>query len=108
VMNNHSYNETRNRNLAAFTGRQFQTGKDLTSYLGDPDVDFAKIAEAYSIKGEKVHDPQDLGSALQRAVKAMKGGRPYLLDLEVARDGIFAESTWHSEFSVAELRGQKS
>ena len=108
VMNNHSYNETRNRNLAAFTGRQFQTGKDLTSYLGDPDVDFAKIAEAYSIKGEKVHDPQDLGPALQRAVKTMKGGRPYLLDLEVARDGIFAESTWHSEFSVAELRTQKS
>ena len=108
VMNNHSYNETRNRNLAAFTGRQFQTGKDLTSYLGDPDVDFAKIAEAFGIKGEKVHDPQELGSALQRAVKTMKDGRPYLLDLEVERDGIFAESTWHSEFSVAGLRSKKS
>ena len=108
IMNNHSYNETRNRNLSAFAGRQFQTGKDLTSYLGDPDVDFAKIAEAYSIKGEKVHDPKDLGPALQRAVKTMREGRPYLLDLEMERDGIFAESTWHPEFSVARLRNRKS
>jgi len=62
VMNNHSYNDTRIRNLSAFPGQQqFQTGKDLTSYLGDPDVDFAKIAEAYGIKGVKVYDPKDLG-----------------------------------------------
>ena len=108
VMNNHCYNETRNRNLSASAGQQFQTGRELTSYLGDPDVDFAKIAEAYSIKSEKIHDPQDLGSALQRAVKTMRDGRPYLLDLEVARDGILAESTWHSGFSVAEQRHQKS
>ena len=107
VMNNHCYNETRNRNLSASAGRQFQTGRELTSYLGDPDVDFAKIAEAYSIKGEKVHDPKDLGPALKRAVKTMNGGRPYMLDLEVARDGIFAESTWHSGFSVAELGDRK-
>ena len=107
VMNNHCYNETRNRNLSASAGQQFQTGRELTSYLGDPDVDFAKIAEAYSIKGEKIYDPKDLGSALKRAVKTMKDGRPYLLDLEVARDGIFAESTWHSGFSVAELGDRK-
>ena len=108
VMNNHCYNETRNRNLSASAGQQFQTGRELTSYLGDPDVDFAKIAEAYSIKGEKIYDPKDLGSALKRAVKTMKDGRPYLLDLEVARDGIFAESTWHSGFSVAKQNNPKS
>ena len=102
VMNNHSYNETRNRNLS-FGGRQYRTGKDLTSYLGDPDVDFSKIAEAYSIKAEKIYDPNELGPALQRAVKTMREGRPYLLDLEVERDGIFSENTWHSDFSIAEL-----
>ena len=107
-MNNHCYNETRNRNLSASAGRQFQTGRELTSYLGDPDVDFSKIAEAYSIKGEKIHDPKDLGAALKRAVKTMKDGRAYVLDLEVTRDGIFAESTWHSGFSVSELGNRKS
>jgi thiamine pyrophosphate-dependent acetolactate synthase large subunit-like protein len=109
VMNNHSYNDTRIRNLTAFAGQQqFQTGKDLTSYLGDPNVDFAKIAEAYGIKAEKVYDPKDLGPALQRAVKTLRDGRPYLLDLEVERDGLFAQSTWHPEFSVAGLRSRKS
>ncbi len=109
VMNNHSYNDTRIRNLTAFPGQQqFQTGKDLTSYLGDPDVDFAKIAAAYGIKGEKVYDPKDLGPALQRAVKTMREGRPYVLDLEVERDGLFAQSTWHPEFSVAGLRSRRS
>ena len=109
VMNNHSYNDTRIRNLTAFAGQQqFQTGKDLTSYLGDPNIDFAKIAEAYGIKAEKVYDPKDLGPALQRAVKTLRDGRPYLLDLEVERDGLFAQSTWHPEFSVAGLRSRKS
>ena len=107
VMNNHSYNETRNRNLS-FGGTQFKTGKDLTSYLGDPDVDFSKIAAAYNIKGEKIFDPDDLGPALQRAVKTMREGRPYLLDLEVERDGIFSENTWRSPFSIAQLRNQRS
>ena len=107
VMNNHSYNETRNRNLS-FAGRQFQTGRDLTSYLGDPDVDFSKIAAAYGIRSEKVYDPNDLGPALNRAVKSMREGRPVLLDLEVERDGILSESTWHPHFSIAQLRKQRS
>lgn len=106
VMNNHSYNETRNRNLGA-NGRQFKTGKDLTSYLGDPDVDFTKIAEAFGIDGQKVFDPADLGPAIQRALKTMKDGKPFLLDLEVARDGILADSDWHPQFSIAELGGRK-
>ena len=105
VMNNHGYNETRVRNLSALAGgRQYQTGRDMTSYLGDPDVDFAKIAEGYKIKGEKVHDPSDLTLALQRAVKTMRDGKPYLLDLEVGREGMLAESTWHPGFSIAGLR----
>lgn len=102
VMNNHSYNETRNRNMSA-NGRQFQTGKELTSYLGDPDIDFTKIAEAFGIAGQKVFDPADLGPAIQRALKTMRDGKPFLLDLEVARDGMLSGSNWHSPFSIAQL-----
>jgi thiamine pyrophosphate-dependent acetolactate synthase large subunit-like protein len=102
VMNNYSYNETRSRNLSA-GGRQFQTGRELTSYLGDPKVDFSKIAEGYSIKGEKVKTPADLVAGLQRALKTMKDGRPYLLDVEVAPDSIMGDSTWHPNFSISQL-----
>ncbi len=106
VMNNHSYNETRNRNLRT-NGRQYRSGHDLTSYLGDPDIDFTKIAEAFGIAGQKVFDPADLGPAIQRALKTMRDGKPFMLDLEVARDGILADSDWHSPFSIAQLGGRK-
>ena len=105
ILNNHGYNEIRVRNLtAAAGGRQIQTGRELVSYLGDPDVDFAKMAEAYNIRGEKVYDPNDLAPAIQRAVRTMRDGRPYMLDVEVGREGLMAKSTWHSGFSVAGLR----
>ena len=100
VMNNRSYNETRSRNMGS-GGRQYQTAKDMSSYLGNPDIDFTKLAEAYRIRSERVADPKDLGPALQRAVKTMRDGRPVLLDLDVGRDGLFSESTWYPPFSVA-------
>jgi benzoylformate decarboxylase len=106
IMNNYSYNETRSRNLTA-GGRQFQTGRELTSYLGDPKVDFSKIAEGYSIKGEKVRTPGDLVAGLQRALRTMKDGRPYLLDVDVAPDSIMADSTWHPGFSIAQLGNRR-
>lgn len=106
VMNNHSYNETRNRNLGR-GGVQFQREKDLTSYLGSPDVDFTKIAAAYGIPGEKVQNPQDLGPALQRATQQMKEGKAVLLDVEIAPDGILSNSTWYPRFSIAEEGGRQ-
>jgi thiamine pyrophosphate-dependent acetolactate synthase large subunit-like protein len=105
VLNNHGYNETRVRNLTSGNGRrQYQTGHDMNSYLGNPDVNFAKMAEAYGISGEKVYDPNDLAPALQRAIKIMRDGRPYMLDVEVGREGLMNESTWHPEISIAGMR----
>ncbi len=103
VLNNHSYNETRNRNLG-YGGSQYQEQKDMTSYLGSPDVDFTKIAAGYGIQGEKVANPGDLAPALQRAIRQMRGGKPFVLDVEVARDGILHENTWHPQVSIAEMR----
>jgi benzoylformate decarboxylase len=102
VMNNYSYNETRSRNLSG-GGRAFQTGRELISYLGDPKVDFSQIAAGYGIKGEKVKNPDGLVAGLQRALAAMKNGRPYMLDIEVAPDAIMADSTWHPNFSISQL-----
>ena len=50
IFNNRSYNETRSR-MFSRGGRQAEVGKDMLSYLGDPNVDFVRIAEAFGIRG---------------------------------------------------------
>ncbi len=106
IFNNRSYNETRNR----MWGRgkiQREQKRDMISHLGDPDVNFAKIAEAYDIKGEVVADPNDIKPALKRAIQATRDGRPYLLDVLVAQAGQGANLNWYPKISVAEMRTKK-
>ena len=75
MMNNHLYNETRARNMNG-GGRLFEAGRDYNGYLGDPNVDFAKIAEAYGLRGEKVRTAGELVPALERACAACATARP--------------------------------
>ncbi len=103
VFNNRCYNETRTR-MFSRGGRQMETGKDMICYLGDPDVKFPQIAAAYDIRGETVTTPNEIRPAMQRAISATREGRPYLLDVVLARRGVGAESTWYPHYSVAEER----
>jgi thiamine pyrophosphate-dependent acetolactate synthase large subunit-like protein len=79
----------------------------MTCYLGDPDVDFAKIAAAFGIAGEVVTAPDQIAPALQRAIARTRDGRPYLIDAVVARTGVAAGSTWYPKYSVAAARTTK-
>ena len=106
VLNNHSYNNERNR-IWHYGGRQFQTGRDMTCYLGSPDVDYAKAADAFGVEGEVVKEPDKLKGAIERAKRATADGRPYLLDIHTYRDGVGAASSWHPPYSVADLRQRK-
>jgi len=106
VLNNHSYNNERNR-IWHYGGRQFKTGRDMTCYLGSPDIDYAKAANAFGVEGEVVQEPDKLKGALDRAKRAIAEGRPYLLDIHTSRDGIGAASTWHPSYSVADLRSRR-
>jgi benzoylformate decarboxylase len=106
IFNNRSYNETRLRQLSG-GGRMAQAKKDLVNYLGNPDVNFSRAAEAFGVKAEFVKDPTELKGALKRAVAATREGRPYLLDLLVERTGVLAESNWYPKVSVAEMRTRK-
>jgi thiamine pyrophosphate-dependent acetolactate synthase large subunit-like protein len=106
VCNNRSYNNERNR-IWNIGGRQFQTGRDMTCYLGDPDIDYAKLASGFGVEGEIVAEPAQLKPALERAKRATADGRPYLLDVHIERNGIGANSTWHPAYSVADLRQRK-
>lgn len=107
VVNNRGYNNERNRILSLVAGEQFRLGKDMTSYNGSPDVDFAKTAEAFGVEGEVVADPARIKDALGRARRANEEGRPYLLDVHVDRSGVGAESQWYPAYSIAAKRTRK-
>ena len=106
VYNNRSYNETRERSFAE-GGRQAQTGKDMLSYLGDPDVDFVKLAGAFGVPGEQVATPDQIKPAMQRAIRATQDGKPYVIDALVGRTGHGAELVSYPKLSVAGMRRRK-
>jgi len=106
IYNNRSYNMNR-----AFTwlkgGAQAELKKDLLTYLGDPDVDFAVYAKAHGVDAETVSDPDDLKSAIKRGINAMKDGKPYLLNVQAERWGGVGDETWHPDISIAGMRDTK-
>jgi thiamine pyrophosphate-dependent acetolactate synthase large subunit-like protein len=107
VMNNGVYNDSRARNMSN-GGLLFENGKDLTGHLGNPDVDFTKLAEAYSLRAEKVLAPGDLAPALQRALRNMRDGKAVLLDIKIKPDGQpLSDATWYQRHSIAEIRKKK-
>jgi benzoylformate decarboxylase len=106
VLNNHSYNNERNR-IWNSAGRQFEAARDMTCYNGDPDVDFAKAAGAFGVEGETVKEPDALKDAFARAKTATVEGRPYLLDIHIKREGLGAVSEWHPPYSLADQRTRK-
>jgi thiamine pyrophosphate-dependent acetolactate synthase large subunit-like protein len=106
VLNNKSYNNERNR-IWMSGGAQFKAGRDMTCYLGSPDVDYAMVAKAFGVDGENVKDASQIKDALARAKKANMDGRPYLLDVNIQRDGVGSASAWHPEYSIASKRTRK-
>ena len=49
--------------------------------LRDPNIDFAKLAQAMGVHAEgPITDPKDLGPAIRRAVEVVKRGEPALID----------------------------
>ncbi len=106
VLNNRAYDGERNRiwGLGALQGK---LQKDMTCYIGDPDIEFTHLAKAFGVAGQQVTDPNDLRPALEKAMAANQDGQPYLLDVVVGRQGVGADLTWHSEYSVARQRKRK-
>ena len=47
----------------------------------------ASIAKGFGVEGERAADPAQLQAALARARKNPPEGKPYLIDVEVARNG---------------------
>ena len=106
VLNNHSYEETR-WNIVGEQGRAGRAMRDYVSYLGDPDVDFTKLASGHGIPGEVVRDSDQLQGAIQRGLRTLREGRPFMLDVRTKRIGIGSQLSWYQKFSLAEERERK-
>jgi len=50
--------------------------------LGNPNIDFAKMAESMGVASSgPIADPKDLAPAIRRGLGVVKGGEPYLIDV---------------------------
>jgi benzoylformate decarboxylase len=109
VYNNHAYSGPHSRVINNVPGgRMVQTGQFVHDYLGNPDMDMASIAKGFGVDGEVVQNPTQLREALARARKHTVEGKPYLLDVQVARKGVgWAQSPWVPPIRVAETRNRK-
>ena len=104
VYNNHAYSGPHNRALANLggTGRSIDANKFVHDYLGKPDIDMASIAKGFGVDGERAKTPAELKAALGRARRHAAEGKPYLIDVEVARHGPgWAEDPWVPTLSRA-------
>jgi benzoylformate decarboxylase len=103
VWNNRNYQTVRHA-YHEYGGRMVNSGKYAGMYLGDPDIDFVKLAESQGVSGERVASGNDLRAALKRGIAATRDGKPYLVEVLIARYGGGAESSWHETFNLASRR----
>jgi thiamine pyrophosphate-dependent acetolactate synthase large subunit-like protein len=106
VWNNLNYQTVRQA-YHNYSGRMAKSGHYAGMYLGDPDIDFVKLAGSQSVQGEKAASAADFESALKRGIAATRDGKPYLVEVATARVGGGAESTWHESFNLAEKRKRR-
>lgn len=100
VWNNRNYQTVRHA-YHRYKGNMAGSDEYTGMYLGDPDIDFVKLADSQGVSGEQVNSSADLDAAFKRGRKAIRDGKPYVLDVNVARYGGGADSTWHQKFSLA-------
>jgi benzoylformate decarboxylase len=103
VTNNLNYQTVRNA-YVRYGGKMKDADRYTGMYLGDPEIDFVKLAQSQGVDGLRVDNSADLRPALRRAVAATRAGSPFLLDVRVRRLGGGAESTWHQAFNLAQNR----
>ena len=109
IYNNHAYGGPHSRVINNVPGgRMVETGHFVHDYLGNPDMDMVAIAKGFGVDGETVRNPGEMRAALARARAHTVEGKPYLLDVQVARKGIgWAAKPWIPPIQVASLRTKK-
>ena len=114
VFNNLSYDGERNRiyrgsPLAAIKETR-GLWRDISCFLGNPEVDFVGLADSFEIQGQRANNPEEFVESLQAAAKVTADGRPFLIDLRVMQldtSGKPTEQTWYPDISIAAKRMKK-
>ena len=114
VFNNLSYDGERNRiyqnsPLAARKDTR-ELWRDISCFLGNPEVDFVGLADSFNIKGKRANNPAEFIESLQESAKVTAEGRPFLIDLRVMQldiSGKPTEQKWHPDISIARKRERK-
>jgi benzoylformate decarboxylase len=96
VWNNHNYQTVRS-GAFRYNKRMAATGQFPGLYLGDPDIDFVKLAESQGVKGQRVTSASDIAAALKKGTAETRNGNPYLIEFVISRIGGGAESTWYQK-----------
>ncbi|MGI9290415.1 MAG: thiamine pyrophosphate-binding protein [Gammaproteobacteria bacterium] len=109
VFNNHSYDGERGRILllSQLARKDKEAWKDMSCYLGNPDINYVDIAKGFEIDGSRLEKPSQINKVMKRAIAATREGRPYMIDASILRRGPAAESTWHPDTSIARKRQNK-
>jgi len=114
VFNNLSYDGERNRiyrNSPLIRKQETRDlWKDISCYLGSPNVDFVGLANSFDIKASHANTPEELIESLKHANRETREGRPYLIDLRVMQLDLAKKPTtqnWYPEISIAEKRNKK-
>ena len=103
VNNNLNYQTVRNA-YVRYGGKMQEANRFTGMYLGDPEIDFVRLAQSQGVDGTLVESSADLRPALRRGIDATREGSPFLIDVRVRRTGGGADSTWHQVFKLAEKR----
>ena len=78
--------------------------KDISCYLGNPDVDYVTLAKGFGVDGGHIRTLDDIQPVLQRAMAVTREGGPFMIDASILRKGLAKESTWHADISIAARR----
>ena len=105
VMNNLSYDGERQRiwdnsPLASRKDTREQW-KDMTCFLGNPEVDFVGLAKSFEVLAQRANKPSEFRKALAKARSVTAEGRPFLIDARIMQLGIGADENWHPDVSIA-------
>jgi thiamine pyrophosphate-dependent acetolactate synthase large subunit-like protein len=103
IFNNREYQANR-VNANRYDQRQRETGKYIGVRLDHPDIDYVSMAAAYGIEGERVVEPGEIAGALGRCKRVINEGRPYVVDVRIARQYEGSDSEYYDFFSVAEMQ----
>jgi len=114
VFNNLSYDGERNRIYrgSPLAAKKETRGlwRDISCFLGNPEVDFVGLADSFEIQGKRANNPEEFVESLQAAAKVTADGRPFLIDLRVMQldtSGKPTEQTWYPDISIAAKRMKK-